>query len=69
MAGALDGEWDTAKINAIGSETLKLERAFNKAAGFTIDDNVLPGFFDDEVAPSTGAIFDLSKEDMASAFE
>ncbi len=68
MGGALGGEWDTAKINAIGSETLKLERAFNKAAGFTIDDDVLPDFFYDEVAPSTGAIFDLSKEDMAKAF-
>jgi len=68
MEGALGGEWNTAKINAIGSETLKLERAFNKAAGFTIDDDVLPEFFYNEVAPSTGAIFDLSKEDMAKAF-
>ncbi len=68
MEGALGGEWNTAKVNAIGSETLKLERAFNKAAGFTIDDDVLPEFFYDEVAPSTGAIFDLSKEDMAKAF-
>ncbi|UCC17219.1 MAG: hypothetical protein JSU58_01335 [Dehalococcoidales bacterium] len=69
MEGALGGKWDTAKINAIGSETLKLERAFNKAAGFTINDDVLPQFFYDEVANSTGAIFDLSKEDMAKAFE
>ena len=69
MEGALGGKWDTAKINAIGSATLKLERAFNKAAGFTIDDDVLPEFFYNEVAPSTGAIFDLSKEDMAKAFE
>ena len=48
---------------------MKLERAFNKAAGFTIDDDGLPEFFYNEVAPSTGAIFDLSKEDMAKAFE
>lgn len=67
MSGALGGEWDTAKINNIGAETLKLERAFNKAAGFTIEDDVLPEFFYKEVAPSTGAIFDLSKEDMAKA--
>ncbi len=69
MEGALGGKWDTAKINDIGKETLKLERAFNKAAGFTINDDVLPKFFYDEVAVSTGAIFDLSKEDMAKAFE
>jgi len=69
LGGALGGEWNTAKINEIGRETLKLERAFNKAAGFTIDDDVLPRFFYDEVALSTGAIFDLSKEDMAKAFE
>lgn len=69
MEGALGGKWDTAKINAIGSETLKLERAFNKAAGFTIADDGLPEFFYNEVASSTGAIFDLSKEDMVKAME
>jgi aldehyde:ferredoxin oxidoreductase len=69
MTGAFGGEWDTAKISEIGKETLKLERAFNKAAGFTIDDDVLPDFFYTEIAPSTGAAFDLSKEEMASAFE
>lgn len=69
MAGAFGGEWNTAKISEIGQETLKLERAFNKAAGFTKDDDVLPDFFYNEIAPSTGASFDLSKEEMASAFE
>ncbi len=65
MAGAFGGEWDAAKISQIGAETLKLERAFNKAAGFTIEDDILPEFFYNEPAPSTGAIFDLSKEEMA----
>jgi aldehyde:ferredoxin oxidoreductase len=69
MAGAFGGEWNTAKISEIGQETLKLERAFNKAAGFTKDDDVLPDFFYNEIAPSTGASFDLSQEEMASAFE
>jgi aldehyde:ferredoxin oxidoreductase len=68
MSGAFGGEWDTAKINEIGSETVKLERAFNKAAGFTVEDNALPEFFYEEPAPSTGAIFNLTKEEMSSAF-
>jgi aldehyde:ferredoxin oxidoreductase len=69
MAGAFGGEWDAAKISQIGTDTLKLERAFNKAAGFTIDDDVLPEFFYNEPALSTGAICDLTKEEMAEAFK
>ena len=69
MAGALGGEWDAAKISQIGIDTLKMERAFNKAAGFTIEDNVMPEFFYNEPALGTGAIFDLTKEEMTAAFD
>jgi len=64
--GALGEEWTQEKINALGVETLKMELAFNDAAGFTIDDNALPDFFTEEPAPSTGAVFDLTKEEMTA---
>ena len=32
-------------IDEIGIETLRLEREFNREAGFTVDDDELPEFF------------------------
>ncbi len=69
FSGAFGGEWDADKITQIGKQTIELEREFNKAAGFTVDDDVLPEFFYTEVAPSSGAIFDLTKEDMADTYK
>jgi aldehyde:ferredoxin oxidoreductase len=43
-------------FHEIGRETLKLEREFNEAAGFTAADDDLPAFFYDEpLAPSNQA--------------
>ena len=69
MAGAYGGEWNAEKITQIGKDTIALERAFNKAAGFTPDDVALPEFFSKEVAPSSGAVFDLTREDLADTFK
>ncbi|MDO8577562.1 MAG: aldehyde ferredoxin oxidoreductase C-terminal domain-containing protein, partial [Dehalococcoidales bacterium] len=69
MAGAYGGDWTFDKVIQIGRDTLDMERKFNEAAGFTLKDDVLPEFFYKEVAPSSGAIFDLSKEDMADTFK
>jgi aldehyde:ferredoxin oxidoreductase len=69
FSGAFGGEWDAGKITNIGRQTINMEREFNKAAGFTQKDDCLPDFFYKEVAPSTGAIFDLTSEDMASIFQ
>jgi aldehyde:ferredoxin oxidoreductase len=68
VAGAFGGEWTGDRVTQIGKDTIALERAFNKAAGFTIDDDVLPEFFYNEVAPSSGAIFDITKEYLADTF-
>ncbi len=69
FSGAFGGEWDAGKITNIGRQTISMERKFNKAAGFTQEDDCLPEFFYKEVAPSTGAIFDLTPEDMADTFK
>ena len=66
---ALSGEWTMAKISQIGRDTLTMERDFNKAAGFKAEDNKLPEYFYTEVAPATGAVFDMSAADMVDTFK
>ncbi|NLZ39577.1 MAG: aldehyde ferredoxin oxidoreductase [Firmicutes bacterium] len=69
MKGLYGGDWDMDKIMEIGKETLKLEVAFNKAAGFTEEDNKLPEFFRTMPSPATGSVFDIDKEDLAMALD
>ncbi len=45
---------DADFLRAIGRETLALEDAFNRAAGFTEADDELPAFFREEALPPTG---------------
>jgi len=66
MAGSIGGEWDENKVLNIGKETLKMEIAFNKAAGFTPEDDRLPEFFYTDKSPATGAVFDLTDEEIAT---
>lgn len=49
-------------------KTLMLERAFNKAAGLTVEDDDVPEFFKTEKSPYTGATFDFNIEEMQSVF-
>ncbi|MCL6477268.1 MAG: aldehyde ferredoxin oxidoreductase [Peptococcaceae bacterium] len=67
MAGKYGGEWDPDRLFGIGVQTLALEKAFNKAAGFTAKDNRLPDFMYKEVLPSTGSVFDFTEEELAMA--
>lgn len=67
MAGKFGGEWNPDRLFEIGIRTLALEKAFNKAAGFTAKDNRLPGFFYTEVLPSSGTVFDFTDEELEKA--
>lgn len=49
----------------IGRETLRLEHAFNQAAGFTVEDDRLPSFFHDEALPPTGKTARLHAAEIA----
>jgi aldehyde:ferredoxin oxidoreductase len=50
---AHDTAIDAAYIERLGRETLWLEAEFNRRAGFTQEDDELPGFFAEEpIAPS-----------------
>jgi len=47
---------DASFLQAIGRETLRLESAFNRAAGFSQDDDQLPAFFYDEPLPPSNQV-------------
>jgi aldehyde:ferredoxin oxidoreductase len=68
MIGAkFGGKWDADKLYEIGKQTLALEIAFNKGAGFTAKDDKLPDFMYEEVLPSTGCKFDITQEELKEA--
>jgi len=57
MVNAAAGtQWDAASLRALGLETLRMEHAFNRAAGFTDADDRLPDFFYTEPLAPTGKV-------------
>ncbi|NOY99525.1 MAG: aldehyde ferredoxin oxidoreductase [Chloroflexi bacterium] len=60
---------DAGILKELGRETLKLEREFNKRAGFTPADDRLPEWMTREPLPPTGAVFDVPEEDLDSVFD
>ncbi|MFC1532405.1 aldehyde ferredoxin oxidoreductase family protein [Thermodesulfobacteriota bacterium] len=55
--------------HAMGMRVLKAEREFNKKAGFTKDDDRLPGFFYEEPLPPHNTVFIISDEEIDSTFD
>ena len=66
-AGKFGGEWDVNRLMGLGVQSLALEKAFNKLAGFTAKDDRLPDFFYTEKLDSTDTVFDVSDEELAGA--
>ena len=64
MKGALGVEYDLNKVLEIGTLTLKMEREWNLAAGFTKEDDHLPDFFYNDVSTATESVFDITPEEM-----
>ncbi|MEO0272100.1 MAG: aldehyde ferredoxin oxidoreductase C-terminal domain-containing protein [candidate division WOR-3 bacterium] len=60
---------DENTLGLIGIETLRLERAFNRAAGFTAKDDRLPEFFYREPLPPHNTVVLIKDEDLAKALE
>jgi aldehyde:ferredoxin oxidoreductase len=56
-------------LQVLGKETLKLEREFNRRAGFTAKDDRLPEWMMREPLPPTNAVFDVPEEDLDKIFE
>ena len=62
--------WDVDEniLQELGRETLKLEREFNKGAGFTSADDRLPEWMTREPLAPTNAVFDVPAEDLDNVF-
>lgn len=56
-------------LQALGRETIKLEREFNKRAGFTKEDDRLPKWMMEEAIPENGSVFDVSEETLDHIFD
>jgi aldehyde:ferredoxin oxidoreductase len=64
--------WDDLPDNilqSLGKETIKMEREFNKRAGFTKEDDRLPKWMTEEPIPETGAVFDVSEDVIDHMFD
>jgi aldehyde:ferredoxin oxidoreductase len=53
----------------LGRETLKLEREFNRLAGFTAKDDELPAFFYAEALPPTNRVARIHGADVHAMYE
>jgi aldehyde:ferredoxin oxidoreductase len=62
--------WDLGDdaLQVIGRETLKLEREFNKAAGFGPEDDRLPEWMTIEPVPPHNVVFDVPDEELDGLF-
>ncbi|HSW40091.1 MAG TPA: aldehyde ferredoxin oxidoreductase C-terminal domain-containing protein, partial [Acidobacteriota bacterium] len=66
---ALNGEdLDDNYLIELGSSVLEIERKFNKAAGFTGEDDRLPKFFSEEAFGPGAPLFDIPEEEIDSVF-
>jgi aldehyde:ferredoxin oxidoreductase len=59
---------DSDFLQVLGKESLKLEREFNRRAGFTQVDDRLPEWMTREPLPPHNAVFDVSDEDLDGVF-
>ncbi|MEK6752358.1 MAG: aldehyde ferredoxin oxidoreductase C-terminal domain-containing protein [Chloroflexota bacterium] len=64
--------WDDLPDNILqelGKQTIKMEREFNKRAGFTAKDDRLPEWMTREAIPENGSVFDVSEEVLDHIFD
>jgi len=56
-------------LKEIGRETLRLEREFNRRAGFTAADDRLPEWMTEEPLPPVDTVFDVPATDLDTIFD
>ncbi|RPH57000.1 MAG: aldehyde ferredoxin oxidoreductase, partial [Chloroflexi bacterium] len=64
--------WDDVPddiLQVLGRQTIKMEREFNRRAGFTAKDDRLPEWMTREPLPPNNAVFDVSEEDLDHIFD
>ncbi|MBA7639985.1 hypothetical protein ES703_47646 [subsurface metagenome] len=62
--GVLGTNWTVDDVGRIGGDVIKMERAFNEAAGFTKVDDRLPEFMKYERLPPHDVVFDVPDEEL-----
>ncbi len=67
--GILGTNWDADAIVAYGSQTLKVERAFNEAAGLSKEADRIPEFMKTDPLPPHNQVFDIPDSALDSVFE
>ncbi|MBY9001238.1 MAG: aldehyde ferredoxin oxidoreductase C-terminal domain-containing protein, partial [Candidatus Heimdallarchaeota archaeon] len=60
---------DSYDITEVGTKIIKIEREFNKKAGFTNEDDRLPQFFKDEKLPPHNVTFDVTDEELDAVYQ
>ena len=64
--------WDDLPDNILqelGKQTIKMEREFNRRAGFTKEDDRIPEWMTKEAIPENGSVFDVSGEALDHIFD
>ncbi|GAB4504133.1 MAG: aldehyde ferredoxin oxidoreductase C-terminal domain-containing protein [Anaerolineales bacterium] len=64
--------WDDLPENILqelGKQTVRMEREFNRRAGFTPQDDRIPAWMTREALPENGAVFDVPEEQLDRIFE
>jgi len=64
--------WDNLPDNILqelGKQTIKLEREFNRRAGFTKEDDRIPKWMTEEALPENQSVFDVSADQLDRIFE
>jgi aldehyde:ferredoxin oxidoreductase len=56
-------------LQELGKQTIKMEREFNRRAGFTAKDDRLPEWMMREALPENGSVFDVSEEVLDHIFD
>jgi len=64
VSAALGGEWTFKDIIEMGRECIIREREFNRLAGISPDQDKLPEFFYSEPSSATGAVYDITFEEI-----
>ena len=67
--GAHGTQLTTSFFEALGRETLRLEREFNRQAGFGVQDDDLPAFFYEEPLPPTNHVARFHGSDVHNMYD
>jgi len=62
-------EWTSEEVVELGRQTIRLEREFNRRAGFTSADDRIPEWMTREPLPPHGTVFDVPPEEIERTYD